>query len=215
MPWSCSICDTFLAVTFQQLLSHIGRCHRNDPNFHCVCGINGCTRTFRKYFSWRKHIFRDHKHINNEHEEEDVDQFNPDPCDNDAGQPQINDHEDKKRQEALYLLKLQEDCRLPITMVDSVLANTASIVENNVTNLQNEIKSCIQNAGIEVNTVPGLETLLSEDNSNKRIFEDFDTNKKRVVYYKENFGLKVTTLTYFYKLYYKTGTQAHDKPMLP
>ena len=52
-------------------------------------------------------------------------------------------------------------------MVDSVLANTASIVENNVTNLQNEIKSCIQNAGIEVNTVPGLVTLLGEDNLNK------------------------------------------------
>jgi type III secretion system FlhB-like substrate exporter len=112
-------------------------------------------------------------------------------------------------------LKLQEDCRLPIAMVYSVLANTASIVENNVTNLQNEIKSCIQNAGIEVNTVPGLVTLLGEDNLNKRIFEDFYTNKKRVVYYKDNFGLKVTTLTYFYKLYYKTPTQAHDKLMLP
>ena len=86
------MCD----LTFQQLLSHIGRCHRNDPNFHCICGINGCTRTLKKYFSWRKHIIRNHVHINNEFEEEDLDQCHPDQCDNDAAQPQNNSPEEKK-----------------------------------------------------------------------------------------------------------------------
>ena len=101
MPWNCSICDTFLAGTFQLLLSHIRRVHGNDPNFHCVCGISGCTRTFKKYFSWRKHIHRDHRIIN----EEEQNQCHLEEGNNDVALLQNNDDE-KNRIEALYLLKL-------------------------------------------------------------------------------------------------------------
>lgn len=193
MPWNCSVCDTYLASTIQQLLSHIGRCHRHDPNFHCVCGIDGCTRTYKKYFSWRKHILRVHKNINEENINENYCHPDVDESWDEYEQPEPAIHE-KKRQEALYLLKLQEDCRLPIATVDSVLANTVSIIDDNVSDLQRNVKSCLHNAAIDIKSVPGLEILLSQETLKKRAFEDFDTNTKRVTYYKEYFGLKVNKI---------------------
>ena len=127
MPLNCSICDVYLAETFEQLLGHIRRCHQSDPNFHCMCGLDGCTRTFRKYDSWRKHIFRKHKHVNGG---DDAIQCNDDQLNEEDEQHEIVDAQAKtKRLEALYLLKLQEDCRLPIATVDSTLANTNSFIE--------------------------------------------------------------------------------------
>ena len=78
-----------------------------------------------------------------------------------------------------------------MSTVDSVLENTVSIIEDNILNKQREIKSCLNNAGIDINTIPGLEILLNEENSKKRVFEDLNTNAKRVAYFKEKFGLKV------------------------
>ena len=39
MPWNYSISGV-LADEIRILLNHFGRCHRNNPNFHCICGIN-------------------------------------------------------------------------------------------------------------------------------------------------------------------------------
>jgi hypothetical protein len=92
-----------------QILNHIGRCHRNDPNFHCVCGINGCVRMFKKYYTWRKHIQNKDTNIGNDNlpsQFDDQPQFGEmdiDPGENDLGESQ----DQMKRSSALYLLKLK------------------------------------------------------------------------------------------------------------
>ncbi len=54
--WQCSICGEFTADTRERLVNHFGQCNGNDPNFHIVCGLDSCTTSFKKYFSWRKHL---------------------------------------------------------------------------------------------------------------------------------------------------------------
>ena len=119
MPWQCSICAAFNADDLQKILNHIGRCHRNDPNSHCICGIDGCALTFRKYYSWRKHIYRKHGyHDQNGNQTEQnnnqrlvANNFNIEDIapDQDVQDQDVQDQ--VKRASALYLLKLQEECK--------------------------------------------------------------------------------------------------------
>ena len=202
MPYNCSVCGSFLARSIKELFRHIGARHRNDPNFHCLCGINGCTLTFRKYFTWRKHIKRIHTNVENiddanTEEAGDANAFNNnDLPDEDAGHQQLGDQIPRnqiKKSGALYLLNLQEVCRLPKATVDSVVDNTRTIIEEVVSNLQGQVEKCLQDNDIDVHAVTGLENLLSTENPGINVFENLDTDKKRVTYYKENFGLKVST----------------------
>ena len=194
-----------MATSFQQLLSHIERCHRNDPNFHCVCGINGCTTTFKKYYSCRRHILRRHSNeeINPNEEiggsENEFANDNHDLCVENANHQDISNPSQIKRSVALYLLKLQEDCRLPKAAVDSVLANTTTITEDTMTDMQIKVKSCLLDAGVDIHEVNGLETLLTEDNSTINSFKELENDQKRVKYYKENFYLKVRDYDYYFQ----------------
>ena len=210
MPYNCNICGSFLARTIKELFRHIGARHRNDPNFHCLCGIDGCTLTFRKYFTWRKHIRRIHTNVENNdvanpEEAGDANTLDhndfPDEDAGEAGHHQSNDQiqtDQIKKSGALYLLNLQEVCRLPKTTVDNVVANTTTIIEEVVSNLKGQIEKCLQDNDIDVHAVAGFENLLSMKNPSINVFEKLDTDKKRVTYYKENFGLKVLTCLFKY-----------------
>lgn len=61
MRFDCSICRRFAAPTFGGLLRHIRSEHTLDPRFMKRCGINDCPRTFKKFESWRSHVYRHHR----------------------------------------------------------------------------------------------------------------------------------------------------------
>ena len=42
--YACSLCHTFSAKSMSTVLRHIGSVHAHEPNFHTVCGVNGCSR---------------------------------------------------------------------------------------------------------------------------------------------------------------------------
>ena len=112
MPWQCSICAAFAADSMTQILNHIGRCDRNDANFHCVCGINGCAKTFKKYYTWRKHIQKNTNIGNDDLQGQFDDQPAVGKMDRDMihFDTAVNDLAEVTRSSALYLLKLQEEC---------------------------------------------------------------------------------------------------------
>ena len=63
--YRCNICLEFVSDSLQLLITHIGRVHRDEPNFHVVCGIDGCARTFKKFLSLRNHLIRKHNIVRN------------------------------------------------------------------------------------------------------------------------------------------------------
>jgi hypothetical protein len=36
------------------------RSHANDSNFHVLCGLDGCPRTYKRFLSFRNHLIRKH-----------------------------------------------------------------------------------------------------------------------------------------------------------
>ena len=55
VAYRCNLCVHFVAFTLALFLSHLVRYHASDPNFHVLCGINGCSKTYRNCF--RSFIF--------------------------------------------------------------------------------------------------------------------------------------------------------------
>jgi len=62
MIWRCFICYIFVALTLKKLLSHVNTMHSRSPDFHVVCGIDGCPNEYRVYNSYYYHIKRTHAH---------------------------------------------------------------------------------------------------------------------------------------------------------
>lgn len=60
MVYRCSMCVGFLTVSLKLLLDHLRRNHGSDPNFHLLCGLDGCPRTYRRFVSFRNHLIRKH-----------------------------------------------------------------------------------------------------------------------------------------------------------
>ena len=189
MPWQCSICGGFSAQNRSQLLNHIGRCHRNDPNFHCMCGIEGCTRTFKKYYTWRKHLTERHAEVpcnQNDHEihiENENNQHEDEPMEENG--------ENNTRSAALYILKIQEDLLLPRSTVQNIIANTKTFLHNTLSIVESQVKDCLNNANMEYQNVPGLQEIFDESNPTTNPFRNLETESQQWRYYKEYFGLKI------------------------
>ncbi len=61
MAFLCSICHQFASPTFGGVLRHVGSVHAFEYNFSVRFGISGCEAHFKKFSSWRSHIYRKYR----------------------------------------------------------------------------------------------------------------------------------------------------------
>ena len=130
------------------VLKHIGLVHAHEPNFHVSCGIQGCPRTYKNYYSFRKHLQRRHqdclvsKPFSNPSLE-----FSTDCVDEmtdlqllgmtnkeDTPGSQVNSRQNHNP--ALFILKTKEVLNLSQSTTNIILHDIAEIVQQTVTKLQ-------------------------------------------------------------------------------
>lgn len=200
--YRCSICLEFVATSIELLIRHVGRVHRNEPNFHVVCGIDGCSRTYKRYLSLRNHLIRKHnisacdkprldENNGQDHEDhddnDDVDRMN-DEDSFDIEKEKAN----LMRANALCLLNFKEKGRIPQTVVNSFVENTTQITENTVHLVKSGIAKCLQEVGLNINQIPGLSDVLDENSGISKPFQGIDKEPLQYQYYKEHFNLVVS-----------------------
>uniref|UniRef100_A0A1X7UU47 C2H2-type domain-containing protein n=1 Tax=Amphimedon queenslandica TaxID=400682 RepID=A0A1X7UU47_AMPQE len=61
--FQCTRCTEFVSKNYLFVLHHIGLVHAFEADFEITCGLEDCSRCFKKYRSYRKHILNHHKHI--------------------------------------------------------------------------------------------------------------------------------------------------------
>ena len=61
--YRCNLCVRFVSETLSLLVNYLGRVHKNDPGFHVLCGIEGCAKTFTKFYSLRNHYTKKHRYL--------------------------------------------------------------------------------------------------------------------------------------------------------
>lgn len=138
--YRCNVCREFVAESIHLLLTHIGRIHRNEPTFHVVCGLNGCAKTYKNFWSFRNHLIRKHGIVTAKegiegNRQDLIQDHNEDGVINEIGvQIEAEGQEDNFDREidlsktnALCTLKFKETTRVPQTVVDSFVDNATQV----------------------------------------------------------------------------------------
>lgn len=201
--YRCSICLEFVVDSIQLLLKHIARIHRNEPNFHVVCGIDSCAKTYKNFLSFRNHLIRTHNIVTNQkstrplkdNENDTIHQFNDvetDPADEefDLEREEVN----LSRANALCLLKFKEKSCVPQTVVNSFVSNATEIVQTSVDLLRSGVINCLEKAKVNPDNVVGLNDLFEQDNFISNPFKGINKESLQYKYYKDNFSLVVSNL---------------------
>ena len=216
--YRCNICINFVSLTLSQLLSHMGRCHSCEPNFHVLSGINACARTYTNRLSFRNYITRKHADILLAESPTDcriVENVgnHMDVYETDCGSCMNEDHdldtvgeeprqfdlkktpEEVQSKAALYLLKLKDKDRVPQTVINSIVENTTDIVRTNMEVLKFGLAARLDTAGIDFNAVPGIAELFHEDSITMNPFSGLTNENQQHQYYKNNLNLVVSTIS--------------------
>ena len=124
---SCRICCKYAATTLKAVIRHIGAVYAHDPNLYIRCGINGCSRVYTVFHSFRRHFYHKHRHVetlgtlgnlsitdeahfDNDYTEESSVALMSEPS------PM-----DMKRQAALFLLKAKEIHKVSESALDGLI----------------------------------------------------------------------------------------------
>ena len=201
MVYVCGMCRgnrvPFVALDIATIFNHYGRYHRHDPNFFVRCNINGCLVSYRKLEGLKSHIRRHHKNepIRNDAADRNgemnvnfgIRENNVDVHEDVPG-PQI----DFQKNNAMFLLKMKENYQMSSTAIAPLLCDTTSLVQSCVEQINGKVKDCLNNAGIELENVPGLLEVFKPDNEIANPFEGLKTKMEKKQYFQENFGLVVS-----------------------
>ncbi len=209
--FNCPYCAECNATSFKKLLHHIRFVHSCESNFSISCGH--CNQTFRKFESFKSHIRRKHNYgkgnangendgedfgnlvVNTGHDNDDPTHGNDSEDENDNENGRENGQEslaDMTRFIALFILKTKEENQLSQQVVNSIMDNTASLVEQSLEAFKNEVKSCLANNGIDITNVDGLSEVLEEPSLFSRARTPLATEYLQVKYFVENFNFVVS-----------------------
>ena len=95
------------------------------------------------------------------------------------------------RKLALYALKTQELNQLSDSATDQVLESTSDLLQQNEENLKERVRVCLENSGMNVRDINGLEDLLHSPPSTAEAMKQLKTPAQRNKYLKNKLHMVV------------------------
>ena len=208
MALTCPLCPAEMAHNLpfntKDYLKHIQLFHAHQPNFHIICGISGCPRSFRKFHTYRKHISDSHggnPNLTNQQStstlEPHYDNISTDDgqCDHDA----IRDHVEPcttlstlQTSSALFLMGLKKERKLTQTALQAIVEGVTSLNQSHLSALHAEVHSMLLAAGVSSSSVPGLDMLFDSEGPFGRPFLGLETQHQQLNFYRTHFQLNVS-----------------------
>lgn len=190
----------FAAPTLKGVLRHIAAVHSWESCFYTVCGIQGCSRTYSNFFSFKKHIYRKHRELldtavipsySSEMDYLDALEDNCEPPDvvNEAD-PAMQLLESKSNS-ALFILKSKVMYKIPQVHLECLIADITELVERRLDSVREELQQVVERHQLsrevhisimEVATAKGL----------SQPFSGLETNYLQLKYFEEYFGVIVS-----------------------
>ena len=195
----CSICNHFTTTTMAAVLKHVGCVHAHEPNFHIVCGIQGCPRTYKNYHSFRKHLRRHHPDCMSSNETERViatdDTIIDDVDCSMIEEVEVTEHAEETRQErkksaALFVIKTKEVLNISQTATDQILNDVSDMMRNTVHHVERKV-SCVLAAN-NITVGEELHKIFNEHLENP--FCGLETQYAQQKYFRDHLGLVVRSV---------------------
>ena len=204
----CWICYSAAAPTLKGVVRHMAVAHAHDPQFYIRCGIQECSRTYSKFYSFKKHLYRKHR------EHLDINSTVTSLPQNSGSSLCDPDYEDStslcntgvetstsqlyhKKQMALFLLKLKEVRKVSQTAIDGLVSDFTMIIQQVVSQLQNDVSMCLQENGLHFTSIKGLLEIFS-DSLKINPFAQLESKFLQEKFYKDHLDLLVSMIINFY-----------------
>ena len=159
-PWRCPLCHCFAAPGPKR---HMGTIHTHDSNFHVICGLQGCSRSYKNYHSYKKHMYKKHRDIleldlsvsqedNSNPSLEDDAGFDGD--DSDLNNPPSLETcvKDNKRISALFLLKATAVSKISKCALDDLISDISLFLSDKLQTLENDVTTYLRQRNLEVDS---------------------------------------------------------------
>ena len=89
--------------------------------------------------------------------------------------------------------KTRETNQLTQKAVNNIVEDSTLLVRNTVERVKKGVEMCLDDAGISLDSIPGLEQLFTDDHPISNPFQHVSTKHKQEAYFKVNFGLVVSS----------------------
>ena len=194
-------------------MRHIGYVHAHDPNFNVVCGIEGCSRSYGNFLSYKRHLYREHRHVFNLEVYEsgaggsaDSSNLDQDDIDDDvtATASIESAQASRRKRAAMFVLKTSEVHRLPLAMMESLLPDISTLVEHATLQIQERLLDAISR---EPSITEQIIRSICQDEDITNPFSGMETTYKHTQYFKDYLNMIVRracvhTLTYIINQYF-------------
>ena len=203
----CWICYEVAAPNLKGILRHMAAVHAHDPNFSVCCGIEGCTRTYFNFYSFKKHLYRKHRcslemmhpFVSNSpldmtggdaEEVVSVGERSDLPVDGDQPDKQLPSFEYMK-QTSLFLLKVKEIWKVSQVALDGLIADVTSMLQRTINQIKHEVSTVLQSNGVSLSTFSGLEDVFNDPRWNEP-FKGLDSVFLQEKFYQEHLNVLVS-----------------------
>jgi len=218
----CPLCGQF-APTLSLYISHLRLVHSKDRPFSVVCGIGGCKEVFGTFPGLNTHIYRHHRFALGLEPQSDgtvssssfaaVEPANCDfgglesgpstDLDLDCGESSMAGRPCSKSyppgfSAAKFILHLREGRQVTQVALADIKEGCNKLCNEAVKELQTEVKAKLESAGIDCDSVDGLNDSLCKEVD---LFENVGSNYLFEKFCIDHFGYLVSTHNYSYSVY--------------
>ena len=201
----CPLCCEYNFRALSEFLRHVRLSHADKPNFHLQCNLQGCSRTYASFESYRNHIYNyhdtsiivtDHDCLVNLEENSNSNLLDSTSTSDDRNVSEEDSAEtgivDMQKASAVWILKTRELHRLPLSVMDAVMVDIQSLYDMSLQNTC--VTSILRDAKVDTFTI---EQVSKEFTTRKKIFSGRKTQSQQMKYFSENFNMVVI---YMYNL---------------
>lgn len=98
----------------------------------------------------------------------------------------LSKHHLCKRAAAIWILKIQEVCKLPQSTTSKIMEDVGSLYESALTNIHAHVSKVLIDSGINPERLPDLSTIFSPNGVHGNLFKGLETHARQLQYYKSH-----------------------------
>ena len=191
----CWICYK-IASMLKGIIRHMDAVHAYDPHFSVCCGVDGCSRTYTNFYSFKKLLYRRHRaRLDAAVPNSRAATLNEDSISCGDYPVSLGEKEVPRRlskfehinQMALFLLKTEEIRKVSQVALDDFVADFTSLLQRRVEQLQHQVKGCL--AAKEL-YIEGLDNVFQEEAFTNPL-NQLNSNFLQETFYQEHLHLLV------------------------
>lgn len=199
-PWRCPLCHCFAAPGPKGILRHMGTIHAMDSNFHVICGLQWCPRSYNNYHSYKKHMYKKHRDVleldysscsqpDGSNPSLEYGNFDRDDDDDMSNPPPVMSVKDEKKTSALFLLKTTAVTKVSKSALDDLVSDFSIFLNSKLHTLENDVTTYLRQKNVEVDS-DLLKMFRSPSVTSP--FQGLDSEYLRKKYYIDHLGMLVS-----------------------